>query len=71
MALLYLLFFAAFAIQMLFHEVSYSPVEFGLFFLLAGLMSCAAVAQAAEQDAASPAPSSTAWPGSFGHASLN
>ena len=38
-SLLFMLFAIAFAIQMLFHEVSYSPVEFGLYFLLAGLMA--------------------------------
>ena len=35
-ALLFLLFGCAFTIQMMFHEVSYSPVEYGLFFFLAG-----------------------------------
>jgi O-antigen ligase len=38
-ALVFLLFLTMFAVQMLFHEMSYSPLENGLLFLFAGLMS--------------------------------
>jgi O-antigen ligase len=71
--LLFVLFTATFALQMLFHEVSYSPIEFGLLFFLAGLMSNAAAAASATERSTEPSKqtqSSAVWSGSTAHPSV-